>query len=127
MKVVDRMVRCPDSAEQIWSSIDSGLVCGTPASSPRSSDGSKAGGVDDGADYKVTSFAKVETEMKAKTICSMSGAPTPQQLDLCDDKDPHAAHDIFYMMFGVSPKNRLPPFESEGHFVHTMRKRLEEI
>ena len=101
-KILNHCMRNPQDAEDIWSSIDTKLIGSS------TDDASTTAASRIVKQENVASFGRLSSAAKATIISLLPQGPKKELLDMIDDKDPMAIHDIFDMIFHTCKKDRIP-------------------
>ena len=124
MRVVDYMVKHAESCEQIWASLETGLV--HLSTDEASSSAGQGSATNPGFFPGIATFGKLATTARASALAAIPGGPVSKVLDRMDDADKHSIGDLFFLVFGLSKADKIPMFESDAHYAHTMRLRVKQ-
>lgn len=93
----------PESAVDVWQSLDSALIVGA-------SDSKKGGRAGSSAEWEAsrTSWGKLPTDYLAGWLCSLPGGPSKSMLDRIDSQDGEAVRDIFTMATQLRRTDAIP-------------------
>lgn len=124
VKIIDHIMKNPDAAVEIWTSIESDLVGERKGADNGDSENPLS--IDD--HLGETTFGRLAVESQALLVSSIEGGPSQQLLDSFHDKDPHAIPDMCCYLFQAQKSDRLPECsQSASVLAQAMRARLVEV
>ena len=128
VNTLDWLLRNPMSAPEVWGAISSGSVVDKSQVDGSSVGGGDTGGTAAGSNGIASTFGKCSVHVKATVYARLPGGPDITLMDLIDDVDRMAVHDMFRMHFQVEHSDKVPEAAQDlAIFVQMMVRRGAEV